>query len=74
MSMSVKYLVSKRAPDCCYSYFHAFRVGDENLEQFEEVLHVVLDSIDDGFQHGEEDVYANFALRNLWRSRCLVEP
>lgn len=73
-SMLFKYLIFKRVPNCRYPYFHAFGIGNKNLEQFEEVLSGILEPFDDGFQHSVQDVCANFALRNLRRSTCVVEP
>lgn len=68
------YLILKRVPDCRYSYFHTFRIGDENLKQFEEVLSRVLETFDDGFEHCEQDVYADFALPDLRSSTRLIQP
>jgi hypothetical protein len=74
MLMLFRYLIFKRVPDCRHSHLHALRIGEENLEQFEEILSGVLESLDDGLQHSEQYIYADFALRDLRRSACLVEP
>lgn len=51
----------------------ALWVLQEGLEELEKLLGVLLESLDDVFENGEENVDANFAVCNLGRNTCLVK-
>ena len=51
----------------------ALGVVEEVPEELEEALEVGLKALDDGLEHGEENVDADFAVHSLWRHASLLD-
>jgi hypothetical protein len=60
-------------PDRSNANFGALRISKETLEQFEEALKMLLETLDNSLQHGEQDVDANFAVGGLRGCCSLVQ-
>lgn len=61
------------SPDGRHSDFGTLRVAHEGLEEFEEALLMLLETLDDSFQDSIEYVDADFAVHSLGSRRSLEE-
>ena len=53
-------------PDSGYPDLCAFRIVEEIAKQREEILQLRLETLDDRFEDGEEDVDTDFTVYGLW--------
>jgi len=60
-------------PDRCYPNLDALGINQESTEYFKKIGQMWLESFHDALKDSEEDVWTNFAVRDLWRNACLLQ-
>lgn len=68
-----KLIWRKHTPNGRDANLRTLWVLQQGLKEFEELLSVLLKTLDDVLENGEENVDADFAVCDLGRNTCLVK-